>query len=268
MRNDFLLAPVAAEHLRVHQHAARGRLVEPPEVQDRLGLAGAEEVPFAVHPGFDPGVVVVGVCPARRVDLAGGDAHGAEGGHRERTLFAASARGGLQGGEGRRGAGVGGLVGDVLVAPVVDFQHRLAHRESRHAFLQFLVVLRAEAVEGLVVHPCGQYEVEPLALGHLRPPGELAAGAEGTFGLLAVKLHAVVGHVGPGHVGIEKLEGLEAVVGGLELPQAVGEVDGLEVRAAQHEVLEGALVRLRRGRPRTAGEAEGKHVFLVQLHRL
>ena len=75
--HHILRSVVATKHFGVHQHTARSRLVEPAQIENGLGLAGAEEIPFAVYPGLHPGVVVVGVSPARRVNLAGGNADGA-----------------------------------------------------------------------------------------------------------------------------------------------------------------------------------------------
>ena len=92
---------VTAEHTCMHQHAAGGRSVEPAQVEHGLRLTGTEEIPFAVDPGFHPCVVVVGVGPAGRIDLACGDAHGAQRGHSERTLLATPARGCADGGQGR-----------------------------------------------------------------------------------------------------------------------------------------------------------------------
>ena len=66
---------VTAEYLGVHEHGAGSWGVEPAQVEHRLGLAGPQEPPFAVRPGLYPGMVVVGMRPARGVHLAGRDAH-------------------------------------------------------------------------------------------------------------------------------------------------------------------------------------------------
>jgi hypothetical protein len=75
--HDFFLPPVTAEDLSVHEHGTCGGSVEPSEVEHRLGFAGTEEDPLSVEPGFDPGMVVIGMCPSRGVDLACGDTDGA-----------------------------------------------------------------------------------------------------------------------------------------------------------------------------------------------
>ena len=104
--HDFLRAVVLPEDFCVHQHTAVGRPVEPAQVEHGLRLARPHEVPFSVDPRFHPGVVVVGMCPARGIDLSRGDADGAEGGNGEGRLFPASAVGGLDGSQRRAGAGV------------------------------------------------------------------------------------------------------------------------------------------------------------------
>ena len=81
--HDFFGAVVFAEYLGVHQHATVSGAVKPSQVQDRFRFASAQEHPFAVHPGFHPSMVVVGVCPARGIYLAGGDTYRAECGHRK-----------------------------------------------------------------------------------------------------------------------------------------------------------------------------------------
>ena len=99
--HDFASSPITAKDLGVHQHSARSRLVEPGQVEHGLGFAGSHEVPRAIHPHFHPSMVVVGMCPARGIDLPGGNAHGAQGCHGERTFLAAAACRSEQGGHGR-----------------------------------------------------------------------------------------------------------------------------------------------------------------------
>ena len=124
-----LLGPVvAAEDLGVHHHAATGGLIEPTLVEHGFRLAGAEEMPLPIDPCLHPRVVVVGVRPARRIDLTCRNAHGPQGSHAEGALLATAPDGGTHGGKRRRGARVGRLIGDVLVAPVVHLQHRIVHR--------------------------------------------------------------------------------------------------------------------------------------------
>ena len=206
--HHFLRSVVAAEHLRVHQHATGSRLVEPAEVEHRLGLAGSEEVPPAVHPGLHPGMIVVGVRPARCVHLAGRDADGAECRDGEGALLAATPDGGTQRVHRRRGAAVAGLVADVLVAPVVDLEHSAVHRLALHALLQLVVVDDAEGVEVLVVDTQGQDEVPPLPAGDLRAPGHLAPGLQGDLDISLPEPARVVHAVGQRHVGVQEVQRL------------------------------------------------------------
>ena len=83
----------------MHQHSAAGWGVEPPQVEHRFRLAGPEEMPPSVGPGLDPGVVVVGVRPARRVNLPGRDTHRPQRSDEQRRLLAAAAVSRAHGGQ-------------------------------------------------------------------------------------------------------------------------------------------------------------------------
>ena len=82
--HHLLGAIIMAEHLGVHKHAARGRRIEPRQIEHGFGLTSSQEVPSAVHPGFHPGMIVVGVRPSRGIHLACRDAHGTQGSHGKR----------------------------------------------------------------------------------------------------------------------------------------------------------------------------------------
>ncbi len=199
---------VAAEDVGVKQHGAAGRGVEPPQVEHRLGLARPEEVPLPVGPRLDPGVVVVGVGPARGVDLAGGDAHRAQRRDQQRRLLAAAARGGPDHGQRGARARVGRRVDGLLVAPVVHLQDGVGHREAAHAVAQLVVEDEARAVEVLVVDAHGQHEVavdhrgNPLAPGHLGP--HALALAHVVAEIVAREVHGVAQR----HVGVQEAERL------------------------------------------------------------
>ena len=86
--HNLLRTIVFTKHFGVHEHSARSRCVEPSEIKNRFGFASTEEVPFAIDPSFDPSVIVVGMCPARSINLASRDAHRAEGCNEEGGFFA------------------------------------------------------------------------------------------------------------------------------------------------------------------------------------
>jgi len=203
-----LRAGVGAVHAGVDEHRPAHRLAEPRQVQLRLRLAGAQVMPGAVHPRLHPGVVVVGVGPARRVTLAGGNPGGPERRDREHRLLAAAPVTGADGRERRAGARVGALVDHPLVAPVVDLEHRLPQGEPGDAVPELGVHVLAEGVEGLVVHAQRQDEVAEQRVGDLRPPGQLAAGLQAGADGGEVEVAVVVGQVGQGHVGVQEFHGL------------------------------------------------------------
>ena len=81
---DHILRPViVAINTRVHQHGARRRLVEPCDVEFGLRLACTQKRPPSVDPHLNPCVVVVGMGPARRIDLTRRYAHGTHRRNRE-----------------------------------------------------------------------------------------------------------------------------------------------------------------------------------------
>ncbi len=129
---------VAAEDIGVYHHGACGNIGEPAHVEGGGGFAGAEEVPFAIDPDLDPGVVVVAVRPARGVALAGGDANGAQGSDGERALLAATPVRSLQCGQRCGGARIGGLIINILVAPVVHLQRRIVHAHVFNAVFELV----------------------------------------------------------------------------------------------------------------------------------
>ena len=67
--HDFLRSVISADDIGVHEHSAAAGSIEPREIQNRLRLTGTQEAPFTIHPGLHPGMIAVGVGPARRIDL-------------------------------------------------------------------------------------------------------------------------------------------------------------------------------------------------------
>ena len=209
--NLVLRSVVTAVDLGVHEHSAACRLVEPSKIQYGFGLTGSKEVPSCalgaiVHPYFHPGVVVVGMCPTRGVDLTCRYADGPEGGHAEGRLLTAASAGCAHGGERARSAAVGGLVGDVLMTPAVGLDDGIVHAHALDALLEFFVAGGTESIEIFVVHAQREYKVQPFALGNDFSPGHFMTGADRYCSLLSKICRGIVSPVGRGHIGIEELE--------------------------------------------------------------
>ena len=202
---DHLLGPIiVTEDLRMHEHTTRGRLIEPPLVEDRLRLTGSQEVPLPIDPRLDPRMIVVGMGPTGGIYLPGRNAHGTQGCHTESALLATATRARAQGDERRLSAPVGGLIGGMLVAPMVHLEHRIIHRQLAHALAQYIIYIGACRVEILVVHTYRQDEVAPLALGHRRAPRHLAPGTQRNLHILMPEGARIVHTVGQRHVAVEK----------------------------------------------------------------
>ncbi len=206
--DNILRAVISAEYSRVHQHTARGRTVEPPEIQCRFRLAGTEKIPAAVCPGLHPGMIVVRMGPTRRIDLTGRNAHGPQRGNRKRGLLTTTARSRTHRGQRRRSAGVRGAVGHILVAPVVHFQHGIVHGKPGHPLSQLFIADRPEGIEVLVVDAHRQHEMPPFPFRDRSSPWQFPAGSQGGFHLAQIKFGSIIRHVRPGHIGIQKLQSL------------------------------------------------------------
>ena len=202
--HHLLRAVVITEDLGVHQHPAAGRGVEPPQVEHRFRLAGPEEMPPSVGPGLDPGVVVVGVRPAGRVDLPGRDAHRAQRSDEQRRLLAAAAVGRAHGGQRRTGPRIRRLVVGLFVTPVVHFEDGVIHRQPLDAGFEFIVKYPARIVETLVVDPHGQHEMPEQLVGDAPAPRHLLPDRQRTAHVFQIKIAQIVGNVPHGHIGIEK----------------------------------------------------------------
>ena len=111
-------------------------------------------------------MIVVGVCPTGRVDLAGRDAHRAQRGYQQGRLLATTAIGGAHCGQWAAGAGVAGAIGHMLMAPVVDLEGGIAHAQPLDTRLELVVEHLAAVVEVLVVDTHGHHKVPELALRH------------------------------------------------------------------------------------------------------
>ena len=209
--HHLLWPVVAAKHLGVHQHAAAGWGIEPAQVEYRFGLAGTKEIPATVDPGFDPGMIVVGMCPSRSIDLARGDAHRAQGCHQERGLFATTAPGGAHRGKRRRRTCIGRLIVGLLMTPVVDFEHGVVEPAASNAWKKFALEHKTGGIEVLVVDTDRQNEVAEDLVGHL--PTHLGAHIERGAHLVEEEVAVVVGYVVDGHVGVEETHGVALTVG-------------------------------------------------------
>ena len=202
--HHLLRTVVIAEDLGMHQHPAAGRGVEPPQVEHRFRLAGPEEMPPSVGPGLYPGVVVVGVRPAGRVDLPGRDAHRPQGRNEQRGLLAAAAVSRAHGGQRRTSSRIRRLVVGLLVTPVVHFEDGVIHRQPLDAGFEFIVKYPARIVETLVVDPHGQHEMPEQLVGDAPAPRHLLPDRQRTAHVFQIKIAQIVGNVPHGHIGIEK----------------------------------------------------------------
>ena len=84
-------------------------------------------------------MVVIRVRPAWSVDLAGGDAHGPQGSDGERGFLTATPQRTDNGRQRRQCPCVGRLVGQLLVAPMIDLKDGILHAHALDPRLQLTV---------------------------------------------------------------------------------------------------------------------------------
>ena len=181
----------------------RHRRRKPGHVEPGLRLTGSHELPLAIDEDLHPGVVVVGVGPARRIDLPGGNARGAQRGHGQRGLLAAAPHAALNRLQRRRRTAVGRLVSSHLVTPVVDLQGRLLQRHARHTGAERIGIQRPEIVERFIVHPQRQHEVPELPFGNV--PAHPLAHFERLFDICLPISQRLRRKVGMRHIGIQEI---------------------------------------------------------------
>ena len=163
---------------------------------------------MSVGPSLHQRMVVIGMGPTRRIDLTGRNADGTQGSHGKGALLATTARGGTHGSHRSGRAGVGRLIGHMLMAPMVDLEDGLLHAQPLDAVLQFVIIDDTEAVQVLVVDTNGEDEMAKLALRHLATPYHLLARLERLAHVGKEEVGRIIRLVSHRHVGIEKLQSL------------------------------------------------------------
>ena len=159
-------------------------------------------MPFAVGPCLNPSMVVVGMCPAWCIDLAGGNTDGTQGGDSKGGFLSTTADGCVHAGQRRQRARIAGLIGHVFMTPVVDLEDCLFHAHAGNAFFQLVEEYRAGHIQRLVIDAQWQHKMVEKQIRNLFAPGHLFSGFEGGPHVLKVELYRVVRHIGQWHVGI------------------------------------------------------------------
>ena len=209
-------------------HRPHHRGVKPSIVQHRGGFACPKVVPLTINPSLDPGVVIVRMRPSGRVDLTCRDADGPEHSDDEGTLLAAAPEGIPQRGYGAGGPPIGGLVGDVLMGPAIERQHRLLHRHGIDEGRQLIVVGGPEVIQHLVIDPLGEDKSAEERPGDLFPPRHLLPRPQRYPDIIQMVGNAVIHQVRQTHVGVEVGHGVPLLGGHVDEAEGVGRRDDAE----------------------------------------
>ena len=127
-------------------------------------------------------------------------------GDREGALLSATSYGRAQCVHWRGGAAVAGLIGDMLVTPVVHLEHSTVHRLVFDALAQLIIIDNAERVEVFVVDAQGKHEVTPFPARHLLAPRHFVAGSDGNGNICLPELPGIIHTVGEWHTRIEEVQ--------------------------------------------------------------
>ena len=165
--DNVFIAVIVAEYFRMQDQRPGHGAGKPGHIEPGFRFAGAHELPFPVHIDLHPGVIVVGVGPARRIDLPGRDTCRTERRHGQHRFFTAAAYATPDGLQRGRGTAVRRLVGCHSVAPVVDFQGRFFQGHPLYAGAERIGIQGPEIVERLVVDPQRQHKVPEFPLGNV-----------------------------------------------------------------------------------------------------
>ena len=209
-------------------HRPHHRGVKPSIVEHGGRFACPEVVPLTIDPSLDPGVVIVRMRPAGRVDLTCRDADGPEHSDDEGTLLAAAAEGIPQRGYWAGGATVRGLVGDVLVCPAIKRQDRLLHRHGIDEGGQFVVIGSPEVIQHLVIHPLREDKGAEESARDLLPPRHLLPRPQRHPDIIQMVGNAVIHQVRQTHVGVEVGHRLPLLGGHVHEAEGVGRRDDAE----------------------------------------
>ena len=206
--HDLLRSIIFTEHLRVHQHSAVSRPIEPCQIKNRLRLASAKEIPLTIHPCLYPCVVIVSMRPTRRVHLARRNANRTKRGDGEGRLLTTTSIGGLHRSQRRTGTCVRRCVDDLLVAPVVHLQHGVVKREILYPLFQLGVEHRTALVQVLVIHPHGQHEMAENILRDTLPPRHLLPRLERRADVPQIKIATIIRDIPNRHIRVHKSQRL------------------------------------------------------------
>ena len=228
LAQHLFIAIVVAKGSGMEHHRPHHRGVKPSVVQHGGRFARPEVVPLSIYPRLDPGVVVVRMRPAGRIDLPRRYADGPEHRDDEGTLLAAAAEGIPQRGYWAGGPPIGGLIGDVLVCPAIERQHRLLHRHGIDEGGQFVVIGSPEVIQHLVIHPLREDKGAEESVRDLLPPRHLLPRPQRQPDIIQMIGDAVIHQVRQTHIGVEVGHRIPLLGGHVDEAEGVGRRDDAE----------------------------------------
>ena len=170
-------------------------------------------MPPVPQPDLHPGVVVVAVGPAGDVDLPGGNAKGPQSVYGEDGFLPTAPTAGPVYRQGGGSAQIGGLIGRLLRAPVVDLNGRPLRGEPRGPLRQQAVKQPPAVAEFLLIDPAVEHIGQENFLRYTPSQGralpqECPVGRAGEE-----KAEVIVCHIAEGAVGVQPPQRVHHILG-------------------------------------------------------
>ena len=162
-------------------------------------------------------MVVIGMCPTRRIDLTGRNAHRTQGCHQESRFLAATPVSRLHRRQRRGSPRIARRINSLFMAPVVHLQNGIVHRQAFHPLGQFIIKHPAARIQILVVDPDRQHEMPELLLRHVLAPRHLPPDLERHPHIAQVKLSLIIRYIAQRHISIQERHRLPFFRGHLRL---------------------------------------------------
>lgn len=86
------------------------------------------------------------------------------------------------------------------MAPVVDFENSIFHRQVLHAVFELGIELHATLVEILVVDTYRDNKVQELTVGHRLAPWHLVTSKKRSINIALIESRVVIGLIGQRHI--------------------------------------------------------------------
>ena len=162
-------------------------------------------MPFAINPGFHPGMVVVGMCPTGRINLSGRYTDRAKCSYQEGRFFTTTSPCRTHGRQGCTGTFVRGCIVNLLMTPMVYLQYCIMQVETFYPWQQLTLEHDTRTVKILVIHSDRKNKMAEQVIRHL--PSHFLPHLQRSTHIGQEEVATIVSKVVGWHISIKKLHG-------------------------------------------------------------